>query len=332
MSRSPPTPASSTTTLTPNSSPTTARLQPLPLHQSDERHSHRHLSLSEQEKKEEEEKEEEEDNDVEPPSSTSAYARLLIGGSRAPQCPLHLLFVCSPLAALALGFVLGATHSSLSPPPPPPPAAAAAPCPSTSSAGGVGVDSLLCPECISHYAKMGSSALPTAVTGRASTGVCPELLGVWSCSGYCPTITPHHLIHCAFLPPVSPFPRSFHRSISLDCLPPPDQCPSHNAWLKDALLPTLYEVHQLPASLRSNFTLGGRVDVTMQMFAYRGAAVDQWASSQWTPAYIEGFRASARARLPLGTYQSSALYPVLDAYAESAVRERRVAVIGTEQP
>ena len=50
------------------------------------------------------------------------------------------------------------------------------------------------------------------------------------------------------------------------------------------------------------------------MFDYRGTAIDTSASRFWTTEYLGSFREAARARRPLGTYMTDALYAVLDAY------------------
>ena len=94
---------------------------------------------------------------------------------------------------------------------------------------------------------------------------------------------------------------------------------------------TLSPVSVVPPSLLSNFTFGHRVEVVTRMFDYRGTAIDTSASRFWTTEYLGSFREAARARRPLGTYMTDALYAVLDAY-HSTIQGGVAAVVGTEKP
>jgi hypothetical protein len=146
------------------------------------------------------------------------------------------------------------------------------------------------------------------------------------CSGHCPWVT-KKAIKCAFLP------RTVNRDFqenSMYCTPPPDNCLSYNAWLKEKLPLTMNPVRAIPAELLSDFTLNGLIPVNysigFQFSNYSGSELN------WSQGFVNSYRNQVKQRQPFGTYQTTALYPVLEAYSERVVRHKKCAVIGSEYP
>ena len=146
------------------------------------------------------------------------------------------------------------------------------------------------------------------------------------CAGHCPWV-PKKLVKCDFLP------RIVHpqfEQLGLYCTPPDDHCPSYNAYLKDTLPLTLTLIKKVPDHLLTNFTMDGLVIVS-----YR-AGFEHWNDTStvvnWTVEYMDSIREQVKARIPYGTYQTTALFPVLDDYAKISIVGKTCAVIGTRLP
>ena len=149
---------------------------------------------------------------------------------------------------------------------------------------------------------------------------------IYYCAGHCPWV-PKKLVKCDFLP------RIVHpqfQQLGLYCTPPDDACPSYNAYLKDELPLTLTLIKKVPDHLLRNFTMDGLIIVS-----YR-AGFEHWNDTKavvnWTVEYIDSIREQVKARRPYGTYQTTALFPVLDDYAKTAITGKACAVIGTRLP
>ncbi|CAF1323328.1 unnamed protein product, partial [Didymodactylos carnosus] len=54
--------------------------------------------------------------------------------------------------------------------------------------------------------------------------------------------------------------------------------------------------------------------------------------AEWSLDLIENYRFQVRTREALGTYNNKAIYAALDRYASLAIRDKKCAVIGTENP
>jgi hypothetical protein len=154
---------------------------------------------------------------------------------------------------------------------------------------------------------------------------CSHSSKYYACAGSCPWIN-LNLFSCKFLK--RQVNHEFDKS-GMYCRVPNDHCPNYNAWLKNELTPMNEPIGMIPSNLLSNFTLNHLVPVINERILFRGAVA---SISKWTPAYLETFRKKIRAREPYGSYESTVIYPVLDEYAESAVRNKNCAVIGTELP
>ncbi|CAF2128666.1 unnamed protein product [Rotaria magnacalcarata] len=114
------------------------------------------------------------------------------------------------------------------------------------------------------------------------------------------------------------------------CKPPPDSCPSYNAWLKDELPLTLSPTRKIPTELLPNFTLNSLITVNynvgFQYFNYSGPGLN------WSINFVDTYRNQVKRRQPFGTYETTALYPVLETYSEVAVHNKNCAVIGSQYP
>ena len=149
---------------------------------------------------------------------------------------------------------------------------------------------------------------------------------IYVCSGHCPWVTTKR-VKCAFLPRIV---NVHFQQYGMYCTPPPDGCLSHNAWLKEEMSRTLNPIRAIPTELLSNFTLNSLVPINYQIgfqfLNYSGSGLN------WSTHYVNMYRNQVRQRQPFGTYNTLALYPVLDAYREIAVTRRSCAVIGSEFP
>ena len=149
---------------------------------------------------------------------------------------------------------------------------------------------------------------------------------VYYCAGHCPWVA-KTLVKCDFLPKIV-YPR--FQEVGFYCTPPEDSCPTYNAYLKDRLPLTLTQIKKVPDHLLRNFTMDELIIVSYQ------AGFEHWNDTgtlvNWTVEYIDSIRQQVKDRIPYGTYQTTALFPVLDAYAKIAVVGQRCAVIGTRLP
>ena len=149
---------------------------------------------------------------------------------------------------------------------------------------------------------------------------------IYVCSGHCPWVTTK-IVKCTFLSRII---NTHFQQHGMYCTPPPDGCPSHNAWLKEDIPLTLNPVRTIPTELLSNFTLNDLITVNYQIgfqfLNYSGSGLN------WSINYLNMYRNQVRQRQPFGTYNTLALYPVLDTYREIAVTRRSCAVIGSEFP
>jgi hypothetical protein len=157
---------------------------------------------------------------------------------------------------------------------------------------------------------------------------CERTRNVYACSGYCPwaNTRDNELVSCSFLPRI---PHPHFIKYNIYCTPPADQCPTYNAWLKDDLPPTREHIKRIPDNLLSNFTLNYSIPVDYGSQQFR--TEDTWPAN-WTYNYIEKFRLQVRARVAFGSYENKDIYPALDKYASLAIRNKKCAVIGTENP
>lgn len=149
---------------------------------------------------------------------------------------------------------------------------------------------------------------------------------IYLCAGMCSTVV-REKTKCIF------HPRIVHegfKTLGMYCKPPTDSCLEYNAWLKDSLPLTQQPVRKIPRNLVNNFTLDGLISVDYGVgfvFAnYTGRILT------WTANFIQKYREQVRAREPFGSYSTDALYPVLDAYKNFAITQKRCAVIGSEYP
>ena len=157
---------------------------------------------------------------------------------------------------------------------------------------------------------------------------CTRTQHIYVCSGYCPwTNTDNNeLVSCSFLLRI---PNADFVKYNIYCTPDSDQCPSYNAWLKDNLPQTLQHIKKIPDDLLSNFTLNYSVPVGYNDQQFR--TDDTWPAN-WTVDFIEKYRKQVRAREAFGSYGNKDIYPALDKYASSAIKDKKCAVIGTENP
>ena len=79
----------------------------------------------------------------------------------------------------------------------------------------------------------------------------------------------------------------------------------------------------------SNFTLNHSIPVDFGSHDFR--TQDTWPAN-WTIELIETFRSQVRARAAFGSYNNRDIYPALDKYATQVVKDKKCAVIGTENP
>jgi hypothetical protein len=135
------------------------------------------------------------------------------------------------------------------------------------------------------------------------------------------------IVKCTFIPRVI---NEKFRQNEIYCIPPSDNCPSHNAWLKEKLPPTLNPVRSIPTELLRNFTLNGLIPVNYKI----GFKFSNYIGSglNWSTNYVNTFRDQVKQREPFGSYKTKALYPVLEAYGKQAVHSKNCAVIGSEYP
>lgn len=149
---------------------------------------------------------------------------------------------------------------------------------------------------------------------------------MYLCSGHCPWISKQST-KCTFLKRI--IDTNFQEN-GMYCTPPADGCISYNAWFKEKLPLTLNPVHKIPKDILHNFTLNGLIPVLYNIgfhFAnYSGSGLN------WSVSYVNTYTEKVKGRKPYGTYQTTALYPVLDAYSEFAIRKKKCAVIGSEYP
>lgn len=149
---------------------------------------------------------------------------------------------------------------------------------------------------------------------------------IYVCSGYCPWVT-METTKCHFLPRIV---HEDFRQNGMYCSPVVEDCLNHNAWLKEKLPLTMIPVRTISFDMLPNFTLNGLVNVNynvgFQFLNYSGLGLN------WSSSYIEAYRNQVRKREPFGTYYTVALYPVLEAYRQLAVRNKRCAVIGSQYP
>ena len=157
---------------------------------------------------------------------------------------------------------------------------------------------------------------------------CYQTRNIYVCSGYCPWInTPNNeLTVCSFLPRI---PHPDFVKFNIYCIPEPDQCPTYNAWLKDALRSTFERIARIPDNLLSNFTLNNLVPIEYVYIDFRQH--DTWLV-EWTEKEIAKYRMELRQRVDYGSYKSKDIYLALNKYASMAVINKSCAVIGTEYP
>jgi hypothetical protein len=167
---------------------------------------------------------------------------------------------------------------------------------------------------------------------HASNGVmdppCSQHHDIYVCSGYCPWANNYNkgLVSCLFLPRIL-YPDFVKYNVY--CIPDVDQCPNYNAWLKDHLPQTRQHIKRIPDNLLSNFTLNFSIPVDYEHQQFRS---DVTFPVTWTTEFIGKYRSQVRARVPFGTYGNKDIYPALDKYASLAIKSKRCAVIGTENP
>ena len=157
---------------------------------------------------------------------------------------------------------------------------------------------------------------------------CTRTAGIYVCSGHCPwkNIENDELASCSFLP------RILHPDFvnsKIYCTPDQNQCPSYNAWLKDDLPPTLKHIQRIPPDLLGNFTLNYSVPVQYGDQQFR---TEDSLPAKWTVDFIEKFRKQVRKREAFGSYGNTDIYPALDKYKALAIKDKKCAVIGTENP
>lgn len=149
---------------------------------------------------------------------------------------------------------------------------------------------------------------------------------IYTCAGYCPWVL-KKLVKCDFLARVVHKKFQQHR---MYCKPFPDNCLSHDAWLKDILPPTLNPMRVIPVDLVENFTLSGEIPVDygigFYFSNYSGIGLN------WSVNFVNTYRDQVRHRQPFGTYKTTALYPVLETYSTLAIRNKKCAVVGSEFP
>jgi hypothetical protein len=157
---------------------------------------------------------------------------------------------------------------------------------------------------------------------------CSRTRNIYVCSGYCPWTNLVHgeLVSCSFLP------RILHPDFvkyNIYCTPDTDQCPSYNAWFKDNLPQTRQHIKRIPDHLISNFTLNYSIAVDYRDQQFR---TDNSLPANWTVDFIETYRRQVRAREAFGSYNNKDIYRALDKYAPLAIKDKKCAVIGTENP
>jgi hypothetical protein len=157
---------------------------------------------------------------------------------------------------------------------------------------------------------------------------CSRTRNIYVCAGHCPWFNTddNKPVSCSFLP------RILHPDFvkyNIYCTPDADQCPTYNAWLKDTLPQTRQHIRQIPDHLLSNFTLNYTIAVDSGMQDFRKQ--DTWPAN-WTIKLIEKYWVQVRARVGFGSYGTKDMYPALDKYASIAVKDKKCAVIGTENP
>ena len=157
---------------------------------------------------------------------------------------------------------------------------------------------------------------------------CSSTRNIYVCSGYCPWMNTdnNELISCSFLPRI---PNPDFIKYNIYCTPDADQCPTYNAWLKDNLPQTHKHIKRIPDHLLSNFTLNYSIAIDYSMQKFR---TDDTLPAKWTVDFIEKFRRQVRAREAFGSYNNKDIYPALDKYASLAIKDKKCAVIGTENP
>jgi hypothetical protein len=157
---------------------------------------------------------------------------------------------------------------------------------------------------------------------------CSTSRNIYVCAGYCPWYNTdnNELVSCSFLP------RILHPDFvkyNIYCTPDADHCPTYNAWLKDNLPSTHQIIERIPDHLLSNFTLNYSIPVDYSSQEFR---TDVTLPVNWTVDFIEKYRKQIRARVTFGSYQNKDIYPALDKYASIAIKDKKCAVIGTENP
>lgn len=157
---------------------------------------------------------------------------------------------------------------------------------------------------------------------------CLQSRNIFYCAGYCPWYNTDNnkLVSCSFLP------RILHMDFikyHIYCTPDIDHCPDYNSWLKDDLAPTTRHIERIPNHLLTHFTLNYSIQVDYSTQQFRPE--DLWAKN-WTVELIEQFRKEVRARKAFGSYNNKDIYPALDKYASLAIKDKKCAVIGTENP
>lgn len=149
---------------------------------------------------------------------------------------------------------------------------------------------------------------------------------IYTCAGYCPW-APVKALRCSFLKRIT---NTHFEKNGMYCTPPSDSCLSWNAWSKEDFPLTLNPVRTIPTELSSNFTLNGLIPINykfgFQFSNYSGSGLN------WSVDYVNSYRSQVKQRQAFGTYGTTALYPVLDTYAQLAVQNKTCAVIGSEYP
>lgn len=157
---------------------------------------------------------------------------------------------------------------------------------------------------------------------------CSSSRNMFVCAGYCPwhNTKNNEPVSCSFLP------RILHPDFvkyNIYCTPDIDHCPTYDAWFKDELSPTTRHIQRIPDHLLTHFTLNYSISIDYSTQQFR--TDDIWPAN-WTVDYIESFRKQVRAREAYGPYSNKDIYPALDEYASLAIKDKKCAVIGTENP